>query len=215
MNIGVLASHEGSTLQAVLDACADRTVAGRVAVVISNNSGAHALERARRAGAMAVHLSSHTHADARALDVAIRDALKLANVDLVFLAGYVKQLGPCVLAEFQGRILNTHPALLPKFGGKGMYGDRVFDAVLRAGEPETGISIHHVDVEYDTGTPIAQCRVPVFDGDSVETLKTRVREHEKPFVVDTLAAIAAGQLRLDRKRSTSRNPADGWSPAVE
>ena len=160
MNIGVLASHTGSTLQAVLDACADRRISGRVAVVISNNSGAHALERARQAGVVAV--------DARALDVAIRDALKLANVDLVFLAGYVKQLGPCVLTEFQGRILNTHPALLPKFGGTGMYGDRVFEAVLKSGETETGISIHHVEVQYDTGTPIAQCRVPVLHGDSAE-----------------------------------------------
>ena len=196
MNIGVLASHEGSTLQVVLDACAERRISGRVAVVIGNNSDAHALERARQAGVAAVHLSSHTHADARALDLAIRDALKLANVDLVFLAGYVKRLGPCVLTEFQGRILNTHPALLPKFGGEGMYGDRVFEAVLNAGETETGISIHHVEGHYDTGTPIAQCRVPVLHGDSVETLKARVRDREKPFVVDTLAAIAAGRLRL-------------------
>jgi phosphoribosylglycinamide formyltransferase 1 len=87
---------------------------------------------------VAVHLSSHTHASAEALDVAIRDALKLADVDLVFLAGYVKQLGPCVLAEFHGRILNTHPALLPKFGGKGMYGDRVFEAVLQARRNRNG-----------------------------------------------------------------------------
>ncbi|HJZ75642.1 MAG TPA: phosphoribosylglycinamide formyltransferase [Vicinamibacterales bacterium] len=196
MNIGVLASHEGSTLQVVLDACAECRISGRVVVVISNNGGARALERARQAGVAAVHLSSHTHADADALDVAIRDALKLAKVDLVFLAGYVKQLGPRVLAEFQGRILNTHPALLPKFGGKGMYGDRVFEAVLQAGESETGISIHHVESHYDTGATIAQCRVPVLRGDSVATLKARVQDREKPFVVDTLAAIAAGRIRL-------------------
>jgi phosphoribosylglycinamide formyltransferase-1 len=196
MNIGVLASHEGSTLQVVLDACADRRIAGRVAVVISNNGGARALARARLAGVPAVHLSSHTHADADALDAAIRDALKLAQVDLVFLAGYVKPLGPRVLAEFSGRVLNTHPALLPKFGGKGMYGDRVFEAVLQSGETETGISIHHVEVQYDTGAPIAQCRVPVLPGDSVATLKARVQDREKPFVVETLAAIAAGRLHL-------------------
>ena len=195
INIGVLASHEGTTLQAVLDACAEGRISGRVAVVISNNGGARALERARQAGVVAVHLSSHTHADADALDAAIRDALKLANVDLVFLAGYMKQLGPRVLTEFQGRILNTHPAVLPKFGGKGMHGDRVFEAVLDAGEAETGISIHHVEAQYDTGAPIAQCRVPVFREDSVETLKARVRDQEKRFVVDTLAAIAAGRLR--------------------
>jgi phosphoribosylglycinamide formyltransferase-1 len=85
-----------------------------------------------------------------------------------------------------------------------MYGDRVFDAVLKAGETETGISIHHVDVHYDTGTPIAQCRVPVLPGDSVETLKARVREREKPFVVDTFAAIAAGRLRLAETAGNKR-----------
>jgi phosphoribosylglycinamide formyltransferase-1 len=196
MNIGVLASHEGSTLQAVLDACAERRIAGRVAVVISNNSGARALERARQAGVPAVHLSSRTHGDAHALDAAIRDALRLANVNLVFLAGYVKPLGPCMLTEFQGRVLNTHPALLPKFGGTGMYGDRVFEAVLDAGATETGISIHHVESAYDTGALIAQCRVPVLPGDSVESLKARVRDREKSFVVDTLAAIADGRLPL-------------------
>jgi phosphoribosylglycinamide formyltransferase-1 len=196
MNIGVLASHEGTTLQSVLDACSDGRIQGRVAVVVSNNGDSGALRRARLAGVQALHLSSKTHEDPAALDEAIRSALTEAHVDVVFLAGYMKKLGPCVLRAFDGRILNTHPALLPRFGGPGMYGDRVFEAVLEAGEAESGISIHVVDVEYDTGAIVRQCRVPLFPGDSLDDLKARVRAREKELVVETLGQIATGEIRL-------------------
>jgi len=133
VNIGVLASHEGTTLQSVLDACAEGRIAGRITLVVSNNSASGALRRARQAGVSVAHLSSTTHPDLRALDLAIRNALRTAAVDLVLLAGYMKTLGPMTIEAFKGRILNTHPALLPKFGGQGMYGDRVFEAVIEAG----------------------------------------------------------------------------------
>ena len=94
------------------------------------------------------------------MDAAIRDVLVAAAVDVVFLAGYMKKLGPFVLGTFRGRILNTHPALLPRFGGRGMYGGRVFEAVLEAGDAESGVSIHLVDPEYDTGPIVRQCRGP-------------------------------------------------------
>ena len=168
MNLGVLASHEGTTLQSLLDACSDGRIQGRVAIVVSNNGDSGALRRARQAGVHAVHLSSRTHEDPAALDAAIQSALVAAEVDVVFLAGYMKKLGPRVLRAFEGRILNTHLALLPRFGGPGMYGDRVFEAVLEAGEAESGISIHLVDADYDTGAIVRQCRVPVFRDDAVE-----------------------------------------------
>ena len=196
MNVGVLASHEGTTLQSLLDAFSGGRIPGRVAIVVSNNGDSGALRRARAAGVQARHLSSTTHADPAALDAAIRDALMAADADIVFLAGYMKKLGPLVLKAFEGRILNTHPALLPRFGGPGMYGDRVFEAVLAAGETESGVSIHLVDADYDTGTIVRQCTVPVFRDDSVDDLKARVRAREKDFVVETLAHIASGELRL-------------------
>lgn len=196
MNLGVLASHEGTTLQSLLDAFAAGRIPGRVSVVVSNNGGSGALIKARQAGVQAVHLSSSTHRDPAALDTAIRDVLVTAAVDIVFLAGYMKKLGPVVLGTFHGKILNTHPALLPKFGGHGMYGDRVFAAVLEAGEAESGVSIHLVDPGYDTGPIVRQCRVPVLRGDSIDDLKARVRAREKEFVVETLAGIAAGDIRL-------------------
>jgi len=196
MNIGVLASHEGTTLQAVLDACADGHIDGQVTVVVSNNSGSGALRRAREAGVTTAHLSSVTHPDPIALDAAIRDALVGARADLVLLAGYMKTLGPLTIEAFRGRIVNTHPALLPKFGGPGMYGDRVFEAVLEAGETESGVSIHVVERDIDAGPVVAQCRVPVLSGDSVDALKTRVRMRERAFVVETLGHLARGRLAL-------------------
>jgi phosphoribosylglycinamide formyltransferase-1 len=194
MNIGVLASGEGTTLQSILDACSGGRLPGRVSVVISNNSGAGALTRARESGVPAVHLSAKTHPNPDGLDAAIRDTLLDASADLVFLAGYMKRIGPSTLAAFGGRILNTHPALLPRFGGPGMYGDRVFAAVLESGERESGVSVHLVDPEYDTGRVIAQCRVPVLPGDSLETLRARIRARERDFIVETLAAIARGEV---------------------
>jgi phosphoribosylglycinamide formyltransferase-1 len=196
MNVGVLASHEGTTLQSLLDACSDGRIQGRVAVVVSNNGDSGALRRARQAGVPAVHMSSKTHEDPAALDAAIRDVLIAADVDVVFLAGYMKKLGPRVLRAFEGRILNTHPALLPRFGGPGMYGDRVFEAVLEAGEAESGVSIHLVEAGYDSGAIVQQCRVPVLRGDSLDDLKARVRAREKELVVETFGKIASGEIRL-------------------
>jgi len=192
LRIGVLASHEGTTLQSIIDACADGRINGHVVVVISNNSGSGAVRRAAAASIETFHLSSVTHSSGDSLDAAICDALQRARADVVFLAGYMKRLGPRTLATFPARILNTHPALLPKFGGHGMFGNRVFEAVLAAGESESGVSVHLVDAEYDTGAVVRQERIPVFPGDSVESLKARVQACERELVVNTLAAMASG-----------------------
>ena len=155
MNIGFLASGRGSNMQAVIDACRAGVIDGRAAVVISNNSRAGALDRADREGIPRYHLSSVTHPDPGELDRAILDALTAHGVGLVMLAGYMKKLGPETLRHFRNRVLNIHPALLPRHGGEGMYGRRVHEAVLAAGEKETGVSVHIVDAEYDRGPVIA------------------------------------------------------------
>ena len=198
MNIGVLASHGGTVLQAILDAGDGGHRELRTCVVIGNNSGSGAAARAARRGIPFAHLSGHTHPDPAALDEAIARALLDAGAELVFLAGYMKKLGPGTLARFRGRILNTHPALLPRFGGRGMYGDRVHRAVLDAGERRSGVSVHLVDEEYDTGPVVAQRAVDVLPGDTVETLSERVRACERELVVETLAAVAAGRITLPR-----------------
>jgi len=200
LRIGVLASHEGTTLQSIIDACAQRRINGRVVAVISNNSGSGALRRAAAAGIETFHLSSVTHSSADSLDAEICAALQRARADVIFLAGYMKRLGPRTLAAFPARILNTHPALLPKFGGQGMFGDRVFEAVLASGESESGASVHLVDAEYDTGPVVRQEHVPILSGDTVASLKARVQACEREAVIQTLAAIASGELLLGMAR---------------
>jgi phosphoribosylglycinamide formyltransferase-1 len=180
-----------------LDACAAQQIAARVAIVISNNSDAGALRRARAAGVVAAHLSSKTHPAEGALDAATIDALSAERVEVVMLAGYMKKLGPALLEQYRGRILNTHPALLPKFGGHGMYGMRVHEAVLAAGERESGPSVHLVDAEYDTGRVLAQASVSVEPGDTPEALSARVQERERRLVVAVLGQIALGGLLLE------------------
>ncbi len=110
------------------------------------------------------------------------------------------------MAAFHGRILNTHPALLPKFGGQGMFGDRVFEAVLAARERESGASVHLVEAEYDTGAVVRQGRVSVLPGDDVESLRARVQACEREVVVETLAALANGELSLDELAKHALHP---------
>jgi phosphoribosylglycinamide formyltransferase-1 len=190
MRIAAMASHGGSILQAVLDACHSGELAAEVVLVVSNNSDAQALKRARSAGIATLHLSSRTHPDPDALDKAITDALQQAGADWLLLAGYMKKLGPNTLNAYRNRILNTHPALLPKFGGQGFYGRRVHEAVLAAGEHESGATVHLVDETYDSGPILAQVRVPIRNNESAASLEERVKVAERKLLLATLTLLA-------------------------
>jgi phosphoribosylglycinamide formyltransferase-1 len=189
MRLAVLASHEGTTLQAVLDACQQGKLDAQVVLVVSNNSGAGALRRAKQADVPITHISTKTHGDEARADQALFEALNQANADWVLLLGYMKKLGPQTLEAFSGRIINTHPALLPKFGGKGYYGRKVHEAVLAAGETESGATVHLVDTEYDTGPVLSQVRVPVLADDTADQLEERVKQAEQKLLVGTLANL--------------------------
>jgi phosphoribosylglycinamide formyltransferase 1 len=199
IHLGFFASHRGSNMQAVIDACNAGALDAKPCVVISNNSEAEALARARREGIPAYHFSSKTHPDPVQLDKAILSTLKKHQVDLVVLAGYMKRLGEKTLSAYQGRVINIHPALLPKYGGEGMYGAHVHEAVIAAGDPETGVTSHLVDREYDHGNILAQCRLPVLKGDSAISLAGRVLEREHTFLVETLERIIGGEIELPRR----------------
>lgn len=201
--IAVLASGAGTTLQAVIDACESGALPASVVLVVANNSGSGAAARAARHGIRFAHLSARTHASPDALDAAIRDALADARADLVLLAGYMKKIGPRTLAAFAGRVVNTHPSLLPEFGGQGMYGARVHAAVLAAGVERTGISVHLVDDDYDTGRVLAQRVVHVEPDDDVERLAARVQRAERPFLIEVLGRIVGGDIDwpVGRRRS--------------
>jgi len=206
VRIAILGSHEGTTLQAVVDACAAGIISCQVVAVISNNRDSGALQRARLAGISGYHLSSRTHPEPEALDAAICATLDRHGADLIVLAGYMKQVGPNTLSRFRGRVLNTHPALLPKFGGMGMYGLHVHRAVLAAGEAKTGASVHVVTEEYDAGLVIAQCDMAVEPTDTPETLAVRVQARERNLLVEVLGRIADGRLALPERLDDDDRP---------
>lgn len=186
LRVAVLASGGGSNLQAILDhfRAARDDSPGEVVLVAANRAGAGALERARAAGVPAAVIADP--ADGPAI-VAMLDAHR---VECVALAGYLKLVPPEVTSRWRGRILNIHPALLPKFGGPGMYGRRVHEAVLAAGETESGATVHEVNDAYDRGAIVAQERVPVMPGDTADTLAARVLAAEHRLYPRTLDALA-------------------------
>lgn len=196
MNLGFLASHNGSNMQAVIDACRAGRLAARPAVVISNNIDSGALERARNEKIPCSHLSGRTHPDPEDLDREIVDVLLEHDVNLVILAGYMKKIGPVTLATFPGHVINIHPGLLPEYGGRGMYGRRVHEAVLAAGARETGVTIHAVDPIYDHGPVLAQRNVAVEKSDTADTLAKRVLAVEHELYVDTIDRIIRGEITL-------------------
>jgi phosphoribosylglycinamide formyltransferase-1 len=195
--LGFLASHRGSNMQAIIDACRSGRIKARPGVVISNNTGSGALARAAAEGIPAVQLSLAQFRTGDELDRAILDTLRKHHVGLVVLAGYMKRIGPRVLSAFPRRIINIHPSLLPKYSGAGMYGLRVHEAVIAAGDRETGVTVHIVDNQYDTGTILAQRQVPVLPGDTAEILAARVLPVEHELYVETLAQIMEGEIDLD------------------
>ena len=197
LRLGFLSSHGGSNVQAILDSCREGRLDAEPCVVISNNSDAAVLDRAQAERVPAFHLSAHTHPDPARLDEAILATLEKHRVNVIVLAGYMKKLGPRTLARYRGRVLNIHPALLPKFGGQGMYGRRVHEAVLAAGEKVSGVTIHLADEEYDRGRILAQKTVPVMPGDTADTLAERVLEAEHQIYAETLQRIARGEIKLE------------------
>ena len=188
-------------MQAIIDACRSGALSAVPVVVISNNSDSGALARARQESIPCYCLNSKTHASPESLDEAILKALLRHSVDIVVLAGYMKKLGPKTLRRFAGALINIHPALLPKFGGKGMYGIHVHEAVLAANEKETGVSIHLVEEEYDRGPIIAQIHVPVMPDDTPETLAARVLAVEHEIYPITLDAFAKGKVRIEGQKA--------------
>jgi len=186
-NIAVFASHGGSDLQAIIDGCRAGKIPARVCVVISNNSNSRALERAKNESIPAFHLSEKNSPGS--LGEKTLEILQSHKTDIVFLAGYLKKIPAPVLEKYENKIFNIHPSLLPKYGGKGMFGINVHTAVLAANDAETGITIHRVSAEYDEGDILAQRKVPVHENDTPEILAARVLEQEHIFLVEFLSGV--------------------------
>lgn len=189
----MLVSHHGSNLRALHRASLEPGARFEIAVVIGNNSDAAGLGYARENRIPARHLSGATHPDTGALDDAIRAVLVDHAAEWVVTAGYMKKLGPRTRGHFDSRIINIHPAPLPRFGGAGMFGLRVHEAVLASGVAVTGPTVHLVDGGYDSGRVIAHHEVPVLAGDTAETLAARVLAAEHVVLPRVVRDIAAGK----------------------
>lgn len=194
LKLGFLASGNGSSAEAIVDAIAAGELAAEARLLVSNRKDAAALQWAGARNVPTRHIA--TLPDPDAADAALAAAMAEHGVELIVLSGYLRRLGPATLKAYAGRILNIHPGPLPDFGGEGMYGRRVHQAVIDAGLAETAIVIHLVDGEYDHGPEIARRAAPILPGDTAEDLEARVKALEPAFFVEILQRLAAGDLAL-------------------
>ena len=194
--ISVFASGSGSNLQSIIDHIERGRLEAEIAFVLSNNSSARALERARAHNIKAVHFSAKQYLAPELYAEELLNLHREHGVELVLLAGYMKLLPDSFVRAYAGRILNIHPALLPKFGGQGMYGIHVHEAVLKAGEKESGASVHLVTEQYDEGAVVLQEKVPVRETDTPETLAKRVLEVEHRIYPKAVAMVLQGKTSI-------------------
>ena len=192
----VCASGNGSNFEAIVRASREGRLDADVRGLIVSRANAFAIERARDLGVPCATLAARDFADREAWDEAMVAQLREWRADWVVLAGYLSLIGPRTLHAFSGRIVNSHPALLPKFGGEGMYGDRVHAAVIKAGERETGLTVHTIDEEYDRGRILAQARVAVAPDDDARTLAERVKRREREFYPEVLQQLVTGRITI-------------------
>ncbi len=184
-NLVVFASGNGTTLQAVIDAIQEKNLEANIALVVSDNPKAFALERAKEAKIPTYVIKSK---DAESRDNELYNVLSKIEIDLIVLAGYLKLIGHKLLDNYT--IINTHPSLLPKYGGKGMYGMNVHKAVIAAKEEYSGVTLHYVNSEYDKGSIIMQTVVKVLPTDTAEDLASRVQAAEKIQLIGVLQSFA-------------------------
>ncbi len=196
LSAAVFVSGGGTNLQALIDRIAVGTLPGvRIAFVLSSRRGAFAEQRAAAAGIPVEHAVRSEFPTQEACDAHVLGLLERHSVGLVVLAGFLSCLGPAVVAAYRGRILNVHPALLPKHGGEGMYGIRPHRAVLAAGEKTTGATVHFVDEAYDHGPIVLQKRVRVRPDDTPESLQARVMARaEQKILPEAVRLFAEGRL---------------------
>lgn len=195
LRLGFLASHNGTAMQGIISELnSHNRIKGTASVVISNNSSSRALYYAKEAGIPSYHISESVYSTQGETDQAIRDCLISNGVNIVILSGYMKKVGDLTLNAFPGRILNVHPALLPKCSG--IWGDAVHSAVLDSKDQVTGVTIHQIDEKYDHGPILMQSEVPVLANDTVESLRSRVQAEEVRSFIDVLKKIQSGKIQL-------------------
>ena len=192
-NIAVFASHNGSNLNAIIHASKQKTINSSVQLVISNNPDALALVKAQGNNIPNYVVNSKTVDN---VESTLLTLLVQYEIDLIFLAGYLKKIDDEILRKYKNRIFNIHPSLLPKYGGKGMYGINIHNAVIKDKEPYTGASVHVVNEEYDSGKIILQKRIEVAPDDTPQSLQEKVLDLEHTMIVDVLKKIECNEISL-------------------
>jgi len=200
LQLGVLASGRGSNFEALIRAIREGRLDAEIKVLISNRSRAGALEIARKEKIPAVFLPPKKYESNEEYDRAILNVLREHGVNFVALAGYMRYITPILIQAYRGRMSNIHPALLPSFGGKGMYGIHVHEAVLARGCKVSGVTVHLVDEQYDHGPIVMQRCVPVEEDDTPETLAARVLQQEHKIYAEALQLFAEDRVRVEGLR---------------
>lgn len=193
--VAVLLSGNGTSLENLFEHMDRGEVPGEVCVVISSKAKAFGLERARRRGIPAIAVARAEHPDITAFNDALHAELAKHDVDLIALLGFLSLFE--LRGQYEGRVINVHPALIPAFCGHGFYGHRVHEAVLEAGVDTTGATVHFVDEEYDKGPILIQESVPVQTGDTPDSLAERVQAAERRLVPQAIRLIAEGRVQIE------------------
>jgi len=191
--LAVFCSGTGSNFRALFDAIIERGLPAEIVMCLSNRSQCGAMDFACEYGIKTVHISESQFASHDEFARAMLDALREQRIGLIMLAGYLRKIPDAVIAAYPEKIVNIHPSLLPEFGGHGMYGMRVHEAVITSGETRSGATVHFVNEEYDKGRIIMQHHVPVLTGDTAETLAERVLRCEHRLYPDALEKLLAGE----------------------
>jgi phosphoribosylglycinamide formyltransferase-1 len=201
MNIAVFASGRGSNFQAILDAIDSGFLPAKVVVLVSNKSDAGAMNIARAHNISTKHISQQMFTSEEALADAILEVLEEKHTEFIVLSGYLKKIPAQVIRQYRNRVVNIHPALLPSFGGEGMYGHRVHEAVMRSGEKISGATVHLVDEEYDRGPIVLQKTVDIVPNDTPDSLAEKVLKIEHEIFPLALKAFAEGRVRVEGKKA--------------
>ncbi len=194
LNLAIFASHSGSNMQSIIDSVNNGSLFANIVCFITNNSNCFAMERAKKENIPSYHVSSKTHPDFTDYKDELLRIINYHKADIIILAGYMKLLPTEIIHSVNGKVLNIHPALLPNYGGDGMFGMNVHNAVIKAGEKESGVTIHLVDSEYDKGKILAQAKCPVFKEDTPSELAKRVLTLEHKLYPETIQRIVRGEL---------------------
>jgi len=211
LSLAVLISGGGTTLKNLIDRIADGTLKAEIKVVLSSREGVRGIEFAEEANIPTFVVPRKKCKSTEEFSEKVTDILRKFNPDLIVFGGFLSlYLFP---EEFRGRIINIHPALLPSFGGKGMYGDHVHEAVLKSGAKVSGCSVHFVDEIYDHGPIIAQRVVPVLPDDTVDSLRERVQRVERELYPEVINWFAEGRVRLGEDGKARIEPRKSWKSA--